>query len=174
MKHGAYINGLDKLDLKIIAALHRSGRITKLQLSEEVGLSATPCWERIKKLEKSGFINSYHADVDLNKLLGVSYYRVEIKIINFSVTSTKNFEKIIIGMPEIVECDAVMGNIDYVLKVVARNVEEYQQVIDKILTISQLEIDYLTYPVSRLVKTPKELDLLAVCDAFISPLNGTR
>ncbi|MBL4836887.1 MAG: winged helix-turn-helix transcriptional regulator [Kordiimonadaceae bacterium] len=70
MKHIKDPSKLDKLDIKILSALSRDGRMTKLQLSEEVSLSATPCWGRMKKLEKSGIIKGYHAAFDIRSLAG--------------------------------------------------------------------------------------------------------
>jgi len=164
------MNGLDQIDIKILAALQRSGRITKLQLSEEVGLSPAPCWERIKKLEKTGFIHSYHAQVDYKKILNISYFNVEITIKNYSLARANAFETTIKNINEIIECQAVLGKTDYILKVIARNVEEYQEIITRLQNESHIEIDFLTYPVSKFVKEPHKADLLKIYNNF-SPSN---
>ena len=78
-----YRGNLDHLDIKILTALHLDGRMTKSQLSAEVFLSASPCWERMKKLEKMGVIKGYHAAIDLKALANFSYSRVEIDIHQF-------------------------------------------------------------------------------------------
>jgi Lrp/AsnC family transcriptional regulator of ectoine degradation len=154
---------LDRIDLKIIMALSRDGRMTKLQLAEEVGLSATPCWERMKKLEKKGVIKGYHAALNLNKIIHVSYFRVEVSIKNYSTSKANEFEKLIYDIPEVIECEAVLGDIDYLLKVVSPELEGYQKTIDFLLGNSSLYIKHKTIPVS---KTVKEISHLNISDLY--------
>ncbi|SEK38889.1 transcriptional regulator, AsnC family [Colwellia chukchiensis] len=151
--------GLDRIDLKILSALSRDGRMTKLQLSEEVGLSATPCWERMKKLEKNGTIKGYRAELNLNKIIDVSYYRVEISIKNYSTAKANEFEKLVASIAEIVECEAVLGSIDYLLKIVSPHIDAYQKTIEYLLGCSDLDIDHKTIPISKNVKTASQLDI---------------
>ena len=151
--------GLDRIDLKILMALCRDGRMTKLQLSEEVGLSATPCWERMKKLEKNGVIKGYRAELNLPKIINLSYFRVEISIKNYSISKTNEFEKLVANIPEVVECEAVLGNIDYLLKIAAPSLEEYQKTIDSLLGCSNLEIEHKTIPISKNVKEITQLNI---------------
>src|SRR5690349_6672766 len=111
---------LDRIDMKILVALHENGRITKVDLSDRVGLSATPCCARIARLESEGFIRGYHADVDLERLAGMSRFLVTVSIKEYTPEKARRFEGIIAGIPFVVECDAVFGSIDYVLQIYAR------------------------------------------------------
>jgi Lrp/AsnC family transcriptional regulator of ectoine degradation len=71
---------LDPLDLKILAALQREGRITKLRLSELVNLSPSACFERVKRLESAGYIRGYHAELDIGRIVRTSIVLVEIRL----------------------------------------------------------------------------------------------
>lgn len=163
------MNRLDRIDIKIVSALHKEGRITKLQLSEEVGLSATPCWERMKKLERNGVIKGYHAELDLKKITYLSFFRVEITIKDHTLAKAKTFENIISHIPEIIECEAVLGSIDYILKVLSRNIEEYQSIIEGLLaSCLPIEIDFKTLPVSNIVKEINQLDVNELITRYIA------
>jgi len=141
--------------------------MTKLQLSEEVSLSATPCWERMKKLEKTGIIQGYHAAFDLKALTGVFYSRVEVTLKNYSMMTAAKFEKFIKSMPEVIECESVLGSLDYVLKVLSRNVEDYQETIERLCEQSGVEIDFRTFPVSKVIKEPNQTDVLEIYNTFV-------
>jgi len=166
MKHSAYNTNLDQFDVKILKALHRNGRITKIQLAEEIGLSSTPCWERMNKLERAGVIEGYHAVLDYRKLLSVSYFRVFVTIQNYSLAISKDFEKMVQEMPEVMECEAVLGKSDYVIKIMADSVDEYVLIMEGIL--GKVEIDYQTLPVSKSVKYQSDVNLAELYARFIS------
>ncbi|WP_417460059.1 Lrp/AsnC family transcriptional regulator [Kordiimonas sp.] len=153
---------LDRLDYKIITALLKQGRITKVQLSEEVGLSASPCWERMKRLEKEKVIRGYHADIDLSKLVNISFFRVEVKLENYSMHATHRFEDMIKRMPEVVECEAVLGSQDYMVKIAAVSVEKYQEIIERMMNQKDVTFDYRTYPVTKSVKTMNDVSIQSV------------
>jgi len=144
---------LDPIDLRILAAVQRNGRITKLALAEEVGLSPTPCWTRLDRLEKAGIVAGYHARVSL-KALGVSAATVmmEVTLGAHRQADFERFERAVRDVPEIVSCWSVGGGVDYVLKVVARDIDAYQRLVDALLE-RQIGIDrYFTYIVTRVVK----------------------
>lgn len=168
MKHHNNAVVLDKIDLKIISALYRDGRMTKLQLAEEVGLSATPCWERMKKLEQNGIIKGYHAELDLKKIMPISATRVEITLKNYSLATAAEFEKVICQMPEVVECEAVLGNIDYILKILSRNVEDYQRIIESLLSSLSMEVEHKTLPVSKTIKQGYHSNLQQVVTSYLA------
>lgn len=154
---------LDRIDLKILAALQREGRITKLALAEKVGLSPTPCWARLKKLENAGFIKGYRAEINLAKLGTTTTVLVEVTLKQHRFEDFERFEHGIRPIPQIVECLATGGGIDYLLKIVTRDIDGYQQLIDKLLTAG-LGIDrYFTYIVTRTVKSDVQppIDLVA-------------
>lgn len=140
---------VDRLDLKIMSALQRDGRTTKAELSKTVGLSATPCCMRIAKLEAAGLIKGYHADIDMERLGGLSEFLVTVGFREWTPDRAKQFEELVADIPHIVECNAVFGSIDYVMRVMAADARHYQEVMEPLLVI---ELDYTTYPVSRTVR----------------------
>ena len=143
---------LDSVDLKILSALQKEGRLTKLALAERVNLSPTPCWERLKRLEKAGIIRAYHADIDLAKLGVSTTVLVEVTLKQHRFEDFQVFERSMRKIDEVVECLATGGGIDYVLKIVTRDIDTYQRLMDELLT-AEIGIDrYFTYVVTRSVK----------------------
>lgn len=148
---------LDAIDLKILETLQREGRITKTALAERVSLSPTPCWERLKRLEKAGVIAGYHAEISLKSLLRTATVLTEITLKQHTQEAFQRFETAIQDYPEVVGCWATGGGIDYLLQVVTRDVDAYQRLIDRLLT-AQIGIDrYFTYIVTKTVKEPGRL-----------------
>jgi Lrp/AsnC family transcriptional regulator of ectoine degradation len=144
---------LDAIDLKILARLQSEGRITKAALAEAVNLSPTPCWERLKRFEKSGLIRGYHAEIDLDQLGAVATVLVEIVLKQHRYADFQRFETAIRNVGEIVECHATGGGIDYLLKVTTPDIDAYQRLIDRLL-LAEIGIErYFTYIVTRTVKT---------------------
>lgn len=143
---------LDRIDLRILDAVQRDGRITKLALAEQVGLSATPAWLRLRKLEKAGLIRGYHAEIDLKLVAPITVVLVEITLGNHRQADFDRFERAVRDTPEIVACWSVGGGIDYMLKIMARDVDAYQRLIDNLLE-HEIGIErYFTYIVTRTVK----------------------
>jgi len=143
---------LDAIDVKILATLQARGRITKVALAEAVNLSPTPCWERLKRLEKAGIVKGYHALIDLEQLGSVATVLVEVTLKQHRYEDFQRFESAIRRTDEVVECHAVGGGIDYLLKVMAPDIDAYQRLIDRLL-LAEIGIDrYFTYVVTRTVK----------------------
>lgn len=143
---------LDSIDLKILDAVQREGRITKLGLAERVGLSATPAWMRLRKLEKAGIIRGYRADLDLRLVAPIATVLVEVTLGSHRQADFDRFERAVRDTPEIVACWAVGGGVDYILKVVAKDIDAYQRLVDSLLA-REIGIDrYFTYIVTRAVK----------------------
>jgi Lrp/AsnC family transcriptional regulator of ectoine degradation len=143
---------LDKIDLKILAALQRDGRITKLNLASEAGLSAAACWERLRRLEKAGAIARYGAIIDVSRLGRFATVLVEITLKSHRQADFQRFEAAVMREPTIVACDAVGGGIDYLLRVVTADIDSYQRLIDGLLE-AEIGIDrYFTYIVTKTIK----------------------
>lgn len=143
---------LDATDLKILAALQREGRITKLALAEKVNLSPTPCWERLKRLEGAGYVLGYRADIAVEKLAPMTTAIVEVTLKQHRLEDFDRFESTMRKTPEVLECHSTGGGIDYILKVVASDIAAYQTFIDGLLDAG-LGIDrYFTYVVTRKIK----------------------
>ena len=144
---------LDAIDIKILATLQKEGRITKLALAERVNLTPTPCWERLKRLEREGFVTRYLAEIDLAKFASLTTVLVEVCLKQHRLENFERFERAIRDVPEILECQATGGGIDYLLKVVATDIDAYQRLIDRLLE-ADIGIDrYFTYVVTRTVKS---------------------
>lgn len=128
---------LDKTDLQILKILQQNGRITNLQLSNEIGLSPAPTLERVRKLENSGYILSYHALVDEEKLgLGIKTF-IQVSLDFHKNNTIQNFLDEIQEIKEITECHHVTGQCDFLLKVYVKDIKSYEQLImQKISRIS--------------------------------------
>lgn len=152
---------LDPIDLKILDAIQRDGRITKLALAEQVGLSPTPCWMRLRKLEKAGIVSGYHARIAMRVVAPVATVLMEVTLANHRQADFDRFERVIRDIPEIVACWSVGGGVDYVLKVMARDIDAYQRLVDGLLD-REIGIDrYFTYIV---IKTVKDEVALPIAD----------
>ncbi|MER9420105.1 Lrp/AsnC family transcriptional regulator [Mesorhizobium sp. M0306] len=150
---------LDPVDLRILDAIQRDGRITKLALAEKVGLSPSPCWARLRKLEKVGIVSGYHAKVAVRTVTPVTTVLMEVTLRNHRHSDFILFERVIRDVPEVVACWSVGGGVDYVLKVMARDIEAYQELVDAMLA-REMGVDrYFTYIVTRTVKEEVVLPL---------------
>jgi Lrp/AsnC family transcriptional regulator, leucine-responsive regulatory protein len=117
---------LDKIDRKILEILQANAKITNAQLSKEIGLSPAPTLERVKKLEQSGIIKSYHAKLDTDKIgLGVSTY-VHVSLVGHNKENIRAFVDEINKIEEIIECHHITGSGDFILKVIAKDIAAYQ------------------------------------------------
>lgn len=129
---------LDAIDHKLLDILQANGKITNAQLSKDVGLSPAPTLERVKKLEQSGIIQSYHAQLDRFKVgLGVLTF-VQVTLSGHRKSIIDTFTAVINKVPEIVECHHVTGSCDFLLKVIAEDIAAYQNLIME--TINEIEV----------------------------------
>ena len=120
---------LDKIDFNILKILQENGRITNLQLSQHIGLSPAPTLERVRKLENSGYIKSYHALVDEEKLgLGIKTF-IQVSLDFHQQDTIQTFLKEIKEIKEITECHHVTGQCDFLLKAYVKDIKTYEQLI---------------------------------------------
>ncbi len=146
---------LDAIDIRILATVQEYGRISKTALAEKVNLSATPCWTRLTRLEKSGIIRGYHADIAFELIAKMTTIILEVSLKRHRHEDFEIFEKRINDLDEIVECIATGGGVDYIMKMVVPSIDEYQKLIDALL-LENLGIDrYFTYVVTREIKSSK-------------------
>lgn len=143
---------LDDRDLKILTVLQEEGRITKAALAERVHLSPTACWERLTKLEKAGLVDGYEARLNPQLLEGVAEVLVSIELDSHQAQDFRVFEQGIQSIPELVECWAVGGGFDYMVRVVARDIKAYQTLMDDLLEAGLGIKRYFTYVVTKPVK----------------------
>lgn len=129
----AYI--LDKIDTKILGILQKDSNRTTKSIAEELGMTTSPVFERIKKLEREGFIKKYVAVLD-NKKIGLKLtVFIGITLQGHTRSYLEKFVKEINNFPEIVECHRVSGNFDYLLKLVVEDIEAYEHFIISKLTL---------------------------------------
>jgi Lrp/AsnC family transcriptional regulator of ectoine degradation len=150
-----------------MAALFSHARISKVQMSAQVGVSASRCYERMRHLEQVKIIRGYHADIDIARLTSCMQFLVQIKLLNYAPVHCKQFEKTVLKMAEIVSCQSVLGHIDYVIVVVAASVEKYQEVIAKLRASSDNEFDFVTFPISKTIKSSGQSDLREIVGALM-------
>ncbi|MBY0323777.1 MAG: Lrp/AsnC family transcriptional regulator [Reyranella sp.] len=127
---------LDAIDTRIIAALQADGRLSNHQLAERIGLSPSPCLRRVKRLEREGYIESYRAVLQRDRVgLGFTAF-VTVKIEGHADLAADALQDAIVAMPEVVACHMVSGDSDYLLEVVVPDRESYQAfLIDKLLDL---------------------------------------
>ncbi len=125
---------LDSIDLKILEILQANGRITNVELAKQVEISAPPCLRRVRALEEAGFIKGYRARVDANMLgLGVTVFAM-VGLESQAEADLQAFEARVSQWPEVLECHMLNGEIDFILKCVATDLESFQEFLTQKLT----------------------------------------
>jgi len=125
---------LDVIDRKILAELQRNGRATNVELAERVHLSPAQCYRRQKRLEETGLVRKYVAELDAGKLGFTVTAFVSVTIANGPYKQPQRFQHAIAGIPEIQECHTVTGEADYLLKVVAPDLKAFSGFLMERLT----------------------------------------
>lgn len=124
---------LDKVDIAISERLQRDGRLSNVKLAEQLSLSEASCWRKQKRLEECGVIEGYQAILNRRKLgLGVMAF-VQISCSDHSEEATEKFEKIIASAPQVLSCHNTTGEADFLLQVVARDLDSYSRFVEKVL-----------------------------------------
>jgi DNA-binding Lrp family transcriptional regulator len=155
---------VDRLDMKILAAISEQSRQTVTEVSKSVGLSASPCTTRLERLEREKLIIGYIADINVEKIADLSLYHVTIAGKPYTAELARKLEILIVQSPYIVSADAVFGALDYVLRVYARSVDHYHEIMRP---FTEHKIDYETWPVSRRIvrfQSRRLLEKLALGD----------
>lgn len=130
---------LDKVDLQILRTLQENARLTTKELAEQVSLSSTPVFERLKRLEREGYIKKYIAVLDADKLNQGFVVFCNVKLRRMNKDIAMEFTRIIQNIPEVTECYNISGSYDYLLKIHAPNMKYYQEFIINVLgTIDSL------------------------------------
>jgi len=124
---------LDRFDLKILAHLEREGRCSNVELADAVGLSQSPCLVRTRRLQESGVIRGYGADIALDKLGRHVIVFSEVTISSHRPPDFRKFEEAVDQHSEIVEWYNVSGGYDYLLKIVAPSVAHFQELMERLL-----------------------------------------
>jgi len=118
---------MDQLDKKILAQLQRNSRASLQEIGQQVGLSATPCWNRIRKMEESGVIEGYTVQLNAQALGLQDTVLIQVTLDSHSDNTLEAFGEMLAAIPEVVEAHLVSGDYDYLLRVVVRDTRDYER-----------------------------------------------
>ena len=155
---------LDRIDLNILVQLQKDGRMTNANLADAVGLSASPCLQRVKRLESAGYITGYGAQVNLAKLTESITVFTEITLIDHRKEDFVKFEANLRNVEELMECHLVSGGYDYLLRFVSRNIGHYQERMENLLERNIGIEKYFSYIVLKSPIVKNALPLKALLD----------
>jgi Lrp/AsnC family transcriptional regulator, leucine-responsive regulatory protein len=145
---------LDRIDLTILDTLQKDGRIANNDLAKKINLSASPCLERVRRLEKEGYIERYRAVLNSIKL---NYSMSAFIQVTLDRTTSDVFEKFkveVVKIKEVVECHMIAGGFDYLLKLRFSNMDSYREVLGMIVELPAVSQTH-TYVVTENVKADK-------------------
>ena len=147
------ITNLDRIDRRILNVLQRDGRIANVELARQVNLTPTPCLERVKRLEKDGFITDYVALINPVKANAALCAYIEIQLVSSTTEAFKRFNQEMLDLPEVQECQMVAGGFDYLIKIRVADMQHYQRFLgEKLASIRDISQTH-TYVVIQDVKS---------------------
>ncbi len=156
--YGNLDENLDTIDLKILQVVSRDARITVTELSDQVGLSKTPCHTRLRRLEKDGYILGYRALLDPVKL-GLDHIAfVEVKLSDTRAVALKKFNAAVRRLPQVEQCHMIAGGFDYLLKVRTRDITAYRNLLGEVLSVLPHVSQTSTYVAMEAVKDSSVLE----------------
>ena len=120
---------LDDFDLKLLDAIQSDASLSTSELAEKVGLSQSPCWRRMTRLKEAGFIRDQVARLDRRKLGFNTLVFAHVKLSAHGRANLEEFSDAIRRFPEVIECHAIMGAFDFLLRLVTRDVDAYEQFV---------------------------------------------
>jgi Lrp/AsnC family transcriptional regulator, leucine-responsive regulatory protein len=150
---------LDRIDLRILDLLQHQGRMSMTELGEKVGLSTSPCSERVKRLERQGYITGYHAHVNAARLGRPLLVFIEITLSQKSPDIFEAVRKEVALKPEVLECHLVSGSYDYLIKARLQAMSEYRDLLGNILRKLPVPAQSNSYVVMEEVKESTVLPL---------------
>lgn len=147
---------LDRIDNKILVELQKDGRLSNVELARRIGLSATPCLERVKKLEREGYIKGYKAVVCPKKLGAALLVYVEITLTKTSPDVFEDFSEAVKAHDEIQECHLISGSFDFLLKTRVADMAAYRNLLGDTLLRLPAVSESRTYVVMEEVKSDEQ------------------
>lgn len=153
---------LDKYERDILRLLQRDGRASIQDLSKAVGLSTSPCWRRVKRLEDEGYIRRYAAIVDGKKLGLSAFAYVHISLTDHSEETVRTFNRFVADSDQVIECASITGDYDFVLKVAATDPENLEHFIMKEMLRLGVVRNATTNFILRQTKVAAALPVLAL------------
>lgn len=154
---------LDRIDINILAQLQKNSGLTNVKLADAVGLSASPCLSRVRRLENAGYILSYNARLHLSKLVEHITVFTEVTLVDHRREDFVKFEAGIRQYLALKECHLISGGYDYMLKFVIRNIDRYQAMMETVLERNLGVEKYFSYVV---LKTVVDLESVPVISLF--------
>lgn len=152
MQRGSGTIRLDRLDLKILATLQGAGRISNVELADKVGLSATPCMQRVRRMEAAGYIRGYSAQLDIDRICRNVVVFTEITLRNHRRDDFLKFERGIQEIPQLLNCFLVTGGYDYLAQFIAHDIRDYQTTVEDLLDRDLGVEKYFSYVTIKQVK----------------------
>ena len=143
---------LDERDIQILSILQDEGRITKTALADRLNLSLTPSWDRLQRLEEEGIIESYGARLSSSFIKNFHRVITEVELESHKEGEFARFEDAIMGFDEVLSCWSVGGGLDYILKVLVKDVSDYQDFLKKVLKADIGLRRYFSYAVLDKIK----------------------
>ena len=143
---------LDERDIQILSILQSEGRITKTALADKLNLSLTPSWDRLQRLEEAGIIESYGAKLSSSFLSNFHLVITEVELESHKQGQFARFEEAIMGFDEVLSCWSVGGGLDYILKVLVKDVADYQDFLKRVLKADIGLRRYFSYAVLDRIK----------------------
>lgn len=148
------MDSFDKIDRHLLAELQDEGRITNVELAKRVGLTAPPCLRRMRALEDAGVIRGYHAQLDPAKLgFSITVFAM-VSLKSQAEADLRGFEDHIRSLPEVRECHMLNGEIDFILKIVSRDLQSFQEFLTSKLTPAP---NVASVKTSLTIRTAKQL-----------------
>jgi Lrp/AsnC family transcriptional regulator, leucine-responsive regulatory protein len=156
---------LDRIDLKILDILQQNCHISNVELANKVNLSPTPCLERVKRLEKSGYIDKYVAHLNPKKLQANLTAYIQVSLSNTSTKDLEDFNRQVRALDEVTECSMVAGGFDYLIKIRIRDMAAYRDFLgDKLAVIKGISQTH-TYVVMEEVKSTHIINIPSHTDS---------
>ena len=148
------MSSLDQIDRRLLAELQDEGRVTNVELAQRVGLTAPPCLRRVRSLEESGVIKGYHAELEPSKLgFSITVFAL-VSLKSQAEESLRQFEDVMRQLPEVRECHMLNGEIDFILKIVSKDLQSFQEFLTSKLTPAP---NVASVKTSLTIRTAKQL-----------------
>jgi len=143
---------LDQADRKILEEVQKDGRISVVDLAAKVNLTKTPCLNRLRRLEKHGFIRGYRADLDPQRIAQGHLVYVQVKLESTAREMLDDFNRAVRDIPEILACHMMAGGYDYLLQIRCRNMAAYRSLLGDVISFLPAVQQTSTFPVIEEVK----------------------
>jgi len=148
---------LDQTDLRILSEVQKSGRMSVVELAKLVNLSKTPCLQRLRRLEREGYIIGYRARLDPRKIKQGQLIYVQVKLKNTTSATLDSFNAAALATPQILACHMLSGGFDYLLKVRSPDMASYRELLGDVIAKLPGVLQTSTFPVMEEVKDTHQI-----------------